>query len=385
VACSGRRGDDEGVTERTRVGEVLDLGVLGDEAPGDPLPGRGVSRRAVLLAAGGAALAGTGALAVRSWQPPPPPPPPGPVTRGRLSRPVAGVPHEWQLFGLGTGVVVRVDLASSTVTRTRIPPLGTSQIFLVPGRRRLVVRPVDTRGGWLVRDDEPPSALPSSLAGVGPVLPGPDLDHVWIQTLDQGSTSMALVNADGWGSLPVVVPVPQFATTGPISDGAGGLLFEGVGGMYRISPAGELTVSMAMVLAVGRGDLLTLARGTRGRWWPVLQLRGGATRELPVPIGPQLPRGVLAPDASSVVLYAVDERRSMTLTVVDLARGDQRPLDVDITGVAGDGTVVWSPDGGRVLCLDTDGRVRVVDPASGSVTDTLDLPRLRQISACVPS
>jgi hypothetical protein len=386
VAGSGRCGDHEGVEERTPAGEVLDLGVVGDEAPGDPPLARSVSRRAVLLTAGGAALAGAGALAVRSGQPPPPPPAPGPVARGRLTRSVAGVPPGWQLFGLGREVLVRADLASSEVTRTRTPPLGNSQIFLVPGRRRLVVRPVDTPGGWLVRDDEPPSALPSSLAGVGPVLPGPDLDHVWIQTFDQGSTSMALVNADGWGSLPVVVPVPQFATAGPISDGAGGLLFEGVGGMYRVSPAGELTVSMAMVLAVGRGDLLTLARNTRGTWWPVLQLRGGAMQELPVPIGPQLPRGVLAPDASSVVLYAVDEqRRSMTLTVVDLPRGDQRPVDVDITGVAGDGTVVWSPDGGRVLCLDTAGRVRVVDPASGAVTDTLELPPLRQIAARVSS
>jgi hypothetical protein len=378
-------GDHEGVEERTPAGDVLDLGVLGDDDPEEPPPRRGVSRRAVLLTAGGAALAGAGALAVRSWQPPPPPPPPGPVTHGRLSRPVAGVPLEWQLFGLGTEVVVRVDVASSTVTRTRIPPLGTSQVFLVPGRRRLVVRPVDTGTGWLVRDDEAPSELPSSLAGIGPVLRGPDLDHLWVQTRQQGSTSMALVSADGWGSLPVVVPVPQFATAGPVSDGAGGLLFEGVGGLYRISPAGRLTVSNGIVLAVGQGDLLTLAPGAGGSWRTILRLRGGAMRELPVPIGPQLPRGVLAPDASSVVLYAVDEQRRMTLTVVDLPAGDLRPLDVDITGVAGDGTVVWSPDGRRLMCLDTDGRVRVVDPASGAVTDTLDLPPLRQLAGRIPS
>jgi hypothetical protein len=385
VAATSHGGEHEGVEQRTPVGDVLDLGVLGDDDPGEPPPRRGISRRTLLLTAGGAALAGTGALAVRSWQPPPPPPPPGPVSRGRLARRVAGLPLDWQLFGIGTEIVVRVDFASSTVTRTRIPPLSTSQIFLVPGRRRLVVRPVDAPTGWLVRDDEVPSALPSSLGGIGPVLRGPDLDHFWIQTRDEGSASMALVNADGWGSLPLIVPVPYFATTGPISDGAGGLLFEGVGGMYRISPTGRLTVSTAIVLAVGQGDLLTLARGTGGTWRTTLQLRGGATQELPVPIGPQLPHGVLAPDASSVVLYAVDERRSMTLTVVDLSGGDQRPLDVDITGVAGDGTVVWSPDGGRVLCLDTDGRVRVVDPATGAVTDTLDLPPLRQLAARIPS
>jgi hypothetical protein len=385
VAGTSPRGNHEGVQERTSVGDVLDLGVLGDEEPDELRLGRGVSRRAVLLTGGGVALAGAGALAVRSWQPPPPPPPPGPVTRGRLSRPVAGVPRDWQLFGLGTEVVVRVDLASSTVTRTRIPPLGTSQIFLVPGRRRLVVRQVDAPTGWLVRDDEAPSALPSSLGGVGPVLGGPDPDDYWIQTRSKRASSMALVNADGWGSLPVVVPVPEFATTGPISDGAGGLLFEGVGGLYRISPAGKLTITDAIVLAVGQGDLLTLAKGSDGNWGPILQLRGGAAQELPFPIGPQLPHGVLAPDASSVVLYAVDEQRRMTLTVVDLPSGHQRPLNVDVTGVAGDGTVLWSPDGGRLLCLDTDGRVCVVDPASGAVTDTLDLPPLRQLVGRLPS
>ncbi|HYJ75213.1 MAG TPA: hypothetical protein VEV65_06395 [Kineosporiaceae bacterium] len=369
--------------ERTPAGEVLDLGVLGelDDGPDEPAPRRALSRRGLLLGGGGVALAGLGAVAVRTAQPPPPPPPPGPVTRSRLARPVAGVPREWQLFGVGTDVVVRLDLATSQVTRTRIPPLGSSQVFLVPGRRRLVVRPIDTPTGWLIRDDEPVAALPSSLAGVGPVLPGPDLDHVWIETRDRGRPSMALVNADGWGSLPLVVPVPEFATVGPLTDGAGGLLFEGVGGLFRIDPAGHLTLSNAIVLAVGRGDLLTLALAGGGIWRSRLQLRGGTTELLPVPIGPQLPHGVLAPDASAVVLYAVDERRRMTLTVVDLPDGGQRPVDVDITGVAGDGTVVWSPDGGRLFCLDADGRVRVVDPASGTTVDTLDLPPVRQLAA----
>jgi hypothetical protein len=384
VAGTSRHGDHEGVVEeRTPVRDVLDLGVLGDDDPDEALE-RGLSRRAVLLTGGVVVLAAAGALGVRSSQPPPPPPPPGPVTRSRLTRPVAGIPLEWQLFGLGTDIVVRVEFTSSTVTRTRFPSVSTSQIFLVPGRHGLVVRPVDTPIGWLVRDDQVPSALPSSVGGIGPVLPGPDLDHLWIQTRSRGSTSMALVDADDGAPL-VVVPVPHFATTGPMSDGAGGLLFEGVGGLYRISPAGRLTVSSAIVLAVGQGDLLSLAQGTGGKWRPVLQLRGGAMEELPVPIGPQLPHGVLAPDASSVVLYAVDEKRRMSLTVVDLPGGDHRPFDVDIGGVAGDGTVLWSPDGGRVLCLDTDGRVRVVDPATGVVTDTLDLPPLRQLAARIPS
>jgi hypothetical protein len=245
------------------------------------------------------------------------------VTRERLRQPVQNVSSGWQLFGVGNDVILRVDVGSSSVTTTRIPPLGDSQVFVVPGRRQLVVHPVAGDAGWLVADDAAPTRLPPRLAGVGAVLPGPDLDHVWTQVGRGSTTSMALVYAeDGWP--PVVVPVPEFATTGPVSDGVGGLIFQGMGELYRISPTGEQTVRNAMVLAVGHGNLLTLGPGVRGRWRSTLQLRNGRMQDLPVAIGPQFPHGVLAPDASRVVLYAVDERRHMSLALVDLPAGRQR-------------------------------------------------------------
>jgi len=371
-----------GVDERTSAGEVLDLGVVGED--GSEPPPRAVSRRAVLLTLGGAALAGGGVVAARSQRPTPPPPPPL-VTHGRLRRPIEGVPLGWQLFGLGSEVVVRVDPATSAVTQTRIPAIGDSQVFLVVGRRRVVVHPVTGAPGLGVPDDEAPTTLPASVTGIGAVLPGPDLDHLWIQSRADSSLSMVLLDADGWGSLPVDVPVPQFATTGPIPDGAGGLIFEGVGGIYRISPTGNLTLSDGIVLAVGRGGVLVLGPGTGKVWRTIVHRRDGTNQEFRVPIGPQLPHGVLAPDAASVVLYVVDDRRRTTLSVVRLATGEVQPLDVDITGVAGDGTVLWSPDGSRLFCLDTDGRVRVLDPATGNLTATLDLPPLRQLALRFPA
>jgi hypothetical protein len=362
--------------------EVLDLGVVGEEqAEGPPRP---VSRRAVLVALGLVAGAGCGAVAARSFEPSAPRPPSAPpvVTRTRLGERVRDVPAGWQLFGVGDDVVLRVDAGSSSVTSTRLPPLGESQLFVVPYRRSVLVHPLAGAAGWLVADGQPPTALPPVLAGAGAVLPGPDLAHVWTQVWRGSRASMALVDADS-RSVPVVVPVPQFATTGPISDGAGGVIFEGVGGLYRIRPTGHQSVTNAIVLAVGQGDLLTLGPGVEGRWRAMLQLRGGPVEELPMAIGPQLPHGVLSPDASRVVLYAVDEQRRMSLAVVDLPAGGQRRVDVDITGVAGDGTVVWSPDSHRLLCLDTNGRVRIVDPSTGSVAQTLALPPLRQLAVRV--
>ena len=366
--------------ERPPVAEVLDLGVVGDDAGNpSPPPRARISRRAALVTlAGGAAAAGL--LATRSEHRPAPPAPPSAVTHTRLGGGLRGVATGWQLFGLAEDAVVRLDVGSGAVTRTDLPPLGDGQVFVVPGRDRVYVRSLGAPTGWLVRDDEPASPLAPSLAGVGALLPGPDPDHLWMHTQNADADAMVLVDADGWGSLPLRVPVPEFATTGPMTDGGGGLLFEGVGGLYRISPAGRLAISDAIVLAVGQGDLLTLAKGAGGSWRPTLELRGGASEPLPVPIGPQLPHGILAPDASSVVLYAVDERRQMSLVVVDLPRGEHRPLEVDVGGVAGDGTVVWTPDGGRILCVDTDGRLRVVDPSSGAVTDSPALPPLSRLA-----
>jgi hypothetical protein len=374
----------EDLENRTRAGEVLDLGVLGEEGPED-VSRPPVSRRVLLRTLGVVAVAGCGAVATRSFTVTPPHPQAAPavVTRNRLRNPVRDVPSRLQLFGVGGDVIVRVDVGTSSVTTTRIPPLVEGQVFVVPGRRQLVVHPVARDVGWLVADDAAPTRLPPRLAGVGAVLPGPDLDHMWTQVSRGRTTSMALVYAeDGWP--PVVVPVPPFATTGPVSDGVGGLIFEGVGGLFRISPTGEQTMTNAIVLAVGNGNLLTLRPGVRGRWRSILQLRSGLTEELPVAIGPQLPHGVLAPDASRVVLYAVDDRRHMSLAVVDLPRGDHRRVDLDITGVAGDGTIVWSPDSARLFCLDTNGRVCIVDPTTGGVAQTLDLPPLRQLAVRVP-
>jgi hypothetical protein len=224
--------------------------------------------------------------------------------------------------------------------------------------------------------------MPTSLAGIGVVLPGPDPDHVWIEAAEG---QMALVTLDGRHT-GVVVPVPEFATTGPMVDGAGGLLFEGVGGLYHIAPTGVLQVTDAILLAVGTGALLTLEHDGRGRWRTFLRPHGGDARVVPVAIGPQLPHGVLAPGGRAVVLYVLEEpeRISVNLALVDLGPGipDVRRVHrLSVPVGAGEGTVVWSPDGRRLVSVDGSGRLTLIDAATLRATPLApDLPAVRQLA-----
>jgi sugar lactone lactonase YvrE len=69
------------------------------------------------------------------------------------------------------------------------------------------------------------------------------------------------------------------------------------------------------------------------------------------------------------------------LALVGLRSGVLRSVDVDLTGVAGDGSLAWSPDGRWVFCVDTSTRVAAVEVSSGAVS-LLDpyLPSVRQLA-----
>ena len=296
-----------------------------------------------------------------------------------------GTEPGWELCALGADLLLRIHPATGLVVRSPVPRVGEGQVSLVPLRRGVLLRRVGPGPGYLVPYGGRTVVLPPELAGDGPVLPGPDQDHVWTAR-EHGAAEMALVDV-GSRRTRVVVPVPEFATTGPMTDGAGGLLFEGVGGLYQVSPTAKLRISNAIILAVGAGTLLTLELSARGRWQTVLQPQDGSRRVVPVPIGPQLPHGVLSPDAGAVALFVVHEPTGpmhtsrIGLALVGLRSGVVRSVDVDLTGVAGDGSLVWSPDGRWVFCVDTNSRLAAVEASSGAVS-LLDpsLPTVSQLA-----
>jgi hypothetical protein len=376
--------------------ELLDLGVVGEvtSAADESSARRGMSRRSLLLTGGALAAGGLAvALSPRSSSPPPPvgkPPPPAPASASTaqpvmMTRPLPGTKAGWELCALGADLLLRIHPATGLVVRSPVPRVGDGQVSLVPLRHGVLLRPVGPGPGFLVPDGGRTVVVSPELAGDGSVLPGPDQDHVWT-VRQQGGAEMVLVDVRT-GRSRVVVPVPRFSTTGPMTDGAGGLLFEGVGGIYRVSPTGKLRISNAIILAVGAGTLLTLELSARGRWQTVLRPQDGNGRVVPVPIGPQLPRGVLSPDAGTVALFVVHEPRGPThtsridLALLGLRSGVLRSVDVDLTGVAGDGSIVWSPDGRWVFCVGTTNGLAAVEVSSGTVS-LLDpsLPSVNQLA-----
>jgi hypothetical protein len=376
--------------------DVLDLGTVGEPTPAlDGLGSSGAPSRRRLLAAAGVLAAGL--VGARTWHGQTwtastsiAPSAHGPVETSVLPRPLPGVAADWDLFGLGDDVLLRIHPASGRITRTRIPPVGDGQVSLVPVRGRVLVRPLGEVPGYVVPDDGRPVLMSPALAGTGSVLPGPDPDHVWIQVDEDRTTMMALLPLDG-SSAVVEVPVPEFATTGPMTDGAGGVLFEGVGGLYSVSPTGRQRVSNAILLAVGPTALLTLERDVHEQWRTLLRPAGwgGGARRLPVPIGPQLPHGVLAPDARTVVLYVLHQRTAVGLALVDLATGvpdGQRVHEPSVSVGAGVGTVVWLPDSRRIVTVDSEGRLVLIDVVTGTATLLAgDLPAVRQLAVRTPS
>ena len=377
--------------------ELLDLGAVGEvtSAADEPSPRPGTSRRGFLLTGGVLAAGGLAvALSPRRSSPPPPvakAPPPSPSSASGAqqvmgTRPLRGTKPGWELCALGVDQLLRIHPATGLVVRTPVPRVGDGQVSLVPLREGVLLRPVGPGPGYLVRDAGHTVVLPPELAGDGPVLPGPDQDHVWTVRQRDGA-EMVLVDVRT-GRTRVAVPVPQFSTTGPMTDGAGGLLFEGVGGIYRLSPAGELQISNDIILAVGTGTLLTLELNPPGRWQTVLRPQHGNKRVVPVPIGPQLPHGVLSPDAGTVALFVVHEPTGLTYTsriglaLVDLRSGVLRSVDVDLTGVAGDGSLAWSPDGRWLFCVEATNALAAVEVSSGAVS-LLDssLPPVSQVAA----
>ncbi len=376
--------------------ELLDLGVVGEPtSAADVSSSRpGMSRRGLLLTGGVLAAGGFAvALSRRSSSPPgsageSPALSPASASRAQpvmLTRPLPGARPGWELCALGADLLLRIHPATGLVVRSRVPRVGDGQVSLVPLRRGVLLRRVGPGPGYLVPDGGRAVVLAPELAGDGSVLPGPDQDHVWT-VRQQGGAEMVLVDVRTRRTR-VVVPVPEFSTTGPMTDGAGGLLFEGVGGLYRVSPTGKLRISNAIILAVGTGTLLTLERSPRGRWQTVLRPQDGNTRVVPVPIGPQLPRGVLSPDAGTVALFVVPEPTGpmrtprIGLALVGLRSGVLRSVDVDLTGVAGDGSLAWSPDGRWLFCIDTTTRLAAVEVSSGAVR-LLDphLPSVSQLA-----
>ncbi|MGZ4613370.1 MAG: TolB family protein [Kineosporiaceae bacterium] len=382
--------------------EVLDLGVVGspDQGPDGADPAgrlvptpeparRGLSRRG-LVALGGLAMLGAGVAAARaaSTQPSAPParavPPPtstgGPSPQGvgsgevdvtELGGPLLGGRHA-DVFGFSNSAIVRIELATGRVTHTALPPLSDAPLTFAAVRGGAVVHRDDSGPGFLVPDGRPPIPLPRGLDGPGPLLPGPDLDHVWVLSGSGQRAIMVLTALDGRPT-ETAVELPAFTSDEPLPDGAGYPLCFGVGGVYWGRPRGLQRVTAGAVVASGPTGWLVLVCDARDRCSGTVDERTGRRRavlglvDAQHPVGEmELLTGALSPDGGRAALYVGDALRALRLVVLDVATGDRLITDLSLVEGAVSQSLAWTPDGHWLVAVDASARILAVDPATGS-------------------
>jgi hypothetical protein len=309
------------------------------------------------------------------------PAPSGPdsVTVIELGRRLLDVPANWELFGQGRGVVVRIELRHGRITRTAVPEVGSSSpIFFVVGRDRAIVHPMDSVAGYVVQDREPATGLPPGLDQATSVLPGPDPGHVWAETETGTASALSLLTLDGRPA-GIQIPIPRDATV-QASDRAGNVLMYGVGGMYDARPDGMHRITSGTLLAVGPTRWLTLECDERYHCAGVVIDRATGDRHaLRTPLDAyEQNSGAVSPDGRTVALLQPNGIGTSTVHLVELDTGADRLTGVTTSSdqTMGGRTFVWSPDSrwlfvttgnGRLLALDHTGHPVVLKVPVGPI------------------
>src|SRR5258707_3165037 len=147
-----------------------------------------------------------------------------PVSVMNLGHPLLGVGAGWELFGRGSGVVVRIQFARGRITRTALPALQSNgPVSFVTDAEGALVRPIDFVTGYLIPDGQPARVAPGAFGAGRPAFPGPDPRHLWVAR-GPPRDRIGLARVDGRSNA-VSVPRPGRALQRrPTPDPAGYLL-----------------------------------------------------------------------------------------------------------------------------------------------------------------
>jgi hypothetical protein len=298
------------------------------------------------------------------------------------------VPSGWELFARGPGVMVRVELAAGRVTRTLMPELNSSgPVSFVVGPDRAIIRPLDFVPGYEVRDGQPARELSMSFASGGMALPGPDRNHVWVETGAGRDASMALVDFDGHRT-GTSIPVPRGGDF-PTSDGTGYLLFQLTGGVYRATPDGLRRVTAGQLLAAGPTRWLTLECDARHVCTPtVIDRATGHRHRLPADISRYTGGGgVISTDGRTAALFRAVFSGYLALHLIDLATGADRTTGVTLAPPSDpQGPIVWAPDNRWLFAADSNDQLTVIDNQTGRVHYLgVGVTGVRQVAFRTPS
>ncbi len=380
---------------RSQAWEVLDL----DRGPAQPFrPSAGRNRRRLLALIGVIAVAGMVAagLATRHTAPPtagaPAPesaggrpgtaPAAAQVTVEETGGPLLPTSAGWDVYALGDGVLVRIDVARGRIIRTALPaPQGTGPVALVAGGGQALVRPLDDAPAYQIPDDRPAQRWKPAVGGDGgPTLPGPDSMHVWVDPGSGGGLRLVTVDGD---PTPTAISVPvDLSLRNALPDGTGHVILSGDGGSYEAGPQGLRRITTGALIAVGPTRWLVHECDEVHRCvTEVVHRDDGTRRRLPgLDIASSLGPGRISPDGT-IALVHLPTPLGWAPTLLDLDTGRRRYL-AGITPDASPRAAAWSPDGAWLVMVDADGHLAAVDPGEARASYLgLDLPPLDQVVA----
>lgn len=300
-------------------------------------------------------------------------PPARPVVVTNLGRSLLGVRAGWDLFGVGDRVVVRVQPALGRVTTTAVPALTSGGPFtFIAAGNAVLIRPIDFVAGYLIPDEHPVTRAPRALNTGGWVFPGPDRDHVWMQTNDAGPPQMVLVGIDG-RTTRVSFPIPAGGSPfTAVPDQTGFLVFAAGGKFFDAGPKGAVQITAGSLLAIGPTRWLTAECHQQGHCTAVVIDRAtGTRRALAASAAPDatLPPGVISPNGGSAAIFTRSPHP--VIVILDLRTAVAHPLSlrVDPNGSPDWRSMVWSPDSRWLFTPDADGHLTAIDVHTEQVID----------------
>ena len=308
--------------------------------------------------------------------------PRGPVQVTGAGHPLLGVRAGWELFGLGPGEVVRIQLAQARITRTAFPGLQSSgPVTLLAGPHQVIVRPLDYVPGYLVPDGQTARPLRGPLSSGGVILPGPRPGEFWMESGDGAHMSMLLVGPGG-NRLGLAVPTPMLSGW-PFPDGRGYLMVQRRAGVYDQGPGWRRFVTSGAIAAVGPARwlavecpqghcrYLVISPASRSRY--LLAGRAPAARSIAPFAGAVSPDGQFA----ALIVYGRDGKPFLRLLdLVSCAMLLSFPVNPDTPGNA-----VWSPDSRWLFALSPDGRLLAINPVTQAVQGIgVSLPPLTELA-----
>ena len=301
-----------------------------------------------------------------------------------LGHPLLNVPSDWELFALGSGVVIRIQLALGRITTTPVPASTSDfpSVFLV-GSDRVIVNSPNTAARYVVRDGKRPTDLPAALQGVDVMLRGPDRQHLWANEHPGDPTELTLVNLDGKPT-GATIKVPLYGYVQG-SDGAGYVLLSGLGGTYDARPGKVRRITSGTLRASGPtrwlvaecDDSLSCAH-------VVIDSATHTRHSLDTPIDSAEPNtGTISPDGrTAALLRPPDGVTGNGIELLDLDSGAMEPVEVIPPESNPLGPQwVWSPDSRWLFVTDTSGRVIIVNRRTGQATPLrTQLPQVSQLA-----